>query len=61
MKRPGKAWLEFNIKELEGKQKLTVMAHFFTSSWFGRLYWYAFLPFHHFIFQGLVEQIEKRS
>ncbi len=61
MKLPGKAWLEFNIKELEGKQKLSVMAHFFTSSWFGRLYWYAFLPFHHFIFQGLVEQIEKRS
>ena len=61
MKLPGKAWLDFTIHEQGGKRRFSVTAHFFTSSWSGRLYWYAFLPFHHFIFQGLVDQIEKRS
>jgi uncharacterized protein YbjT (DUF2867 family) len=61
MKLPGKAWLDFTIREEDGKQRLSVTAHFFTSSWFGHLYWYAFLPLHHFIFQGLVDQIEKQS
>jgi uncharacterized protein YbjT (DUF2867 family) len=61
MKLPGKAWLDFAIREEGEKERLSVTAHFFTSSWFGRLYWYAFLPFHHFIFQGLVDQIEKQS
>jgi hypothetical protein len=61
MKLPGKAWLDFTIHDQGGKRKLSVTAHFFASNWFGRLYWYAFLPFHYFIFQGLVNQIEKRS
>jgi uncharacterized protein YbjT (DUF2867 family) len=61
MKLPGKAWLDFTIHDEDGKRRLSVTAHFFASNWFGRLYWYAFLPFHHFIFQGLVDQIEKRS
>jgi uncharacterized protein YbjT (DUF2867 family) len=61
MKLPGKAWLDFNIRDEGGKRRLSVTAHFFASNWFGILYWYAFLPFHHFIFQGLVDQIEKRS
>jgi hypothetical protein len=61
MKLPGKAWLDFTIHDQGGKRRLSVTAHFFASNWFGRLYWYAFLPFHHFIFQGLVDQIEKRS
>ena len=61
MKLPGKAWLDFTIHDQDGKRMLSVTAHFFASNWFGRLYWYAFLPFHHFIFQGLVDQIEKRT
>lgn len=61
MKLPGKAWLDFGIQDQGDERRLSVTAHFFTESWFGRLYWYAFLPFHHFIFQGLLEQIEKRS
>jgi hypothetical protein len=61
MKLPGKAWLDFRIQEQNGRRRLSVTAHFFTSSWFGRLYWYVFLPFHHFIFEGLLEQIEKRG
>jgi uncharacterized protein YbjT (DUF2867 family) len=58
---PGRAWLEFTIKEENGQRRLAVTASFQTRSRFGRLYWYAFLPFHHSIFQGLIEQIEKRA
>ena len=32
-----------------------------TESLFGRAYWYFFLPFHRFIFKGLIRQIEERS
>ena len=61
MKLPGMAWLEFTIKDSAGKRTLGIKAHFYTKSLFGRLYWYIFLPFHTGIFQGLIEQIEKRS
>jgi uncharacterized protein YbjT (DUF2867 family) len=61
MKLPGKAWLDFRIQDQGGKRRLSVTAHFVTESWSGQIYWGAFLPFHHFIFQGLLSQIEKRS
>ncbi len=61
MKLPGKAWLEFIIDEENGKSRLTVNAYFFTTSFFGKIYWYFFLPFHHFIFTDLIEQIEMRG
>ncbi|MDD4858275.1 MAG: SDR family oxidoreductase [Candidatus Krumholzibacteria bacterium] len=61
MKLPGKAWLEFNIKPEDGGNRLSIIAYYFTESLFGRIYWYIFLPFHHFIFSDLIKQIEKRS
>lgn len=61
MRLPGKAWLDFRVQEQCGNRRLSVTAHFVTESWLGQLYWGAFLPFHHFIFQGLLTQIEKRS
>ena len=67
MKLPGKAWLEFRIDPEPGvdggpdRRRLSITASFHTTSFFGRLYWYALLPFHHFIFTDLIEQIERRS
>ncbi|MCP4604704.1 MAG: SDR family oxidoreductase [Proteobacteria bacterium] len=61
MKLPGKAWLEFNIQEEEGKRRLSTTAFFYTKSLFGKIYWYILLPFHNFIFNDLIEQIEMRS
>ena len=62
MKLPGRAWLEFQI-DLEGEQqnRLTVTAYYQSKGRWGRIYWYIFLPFHHFIFYDLIKQIEKRS
>jgi hypothetical protein len=61
MKMPGKAWLEFQIQDADYQRKLSIRAYFHTQSLGGKLYWYFFLPFHRFIFNGLIKQIEKRS
>lgn len=61
MKLPGRAWLEFNIREEKSRRRLSVTAHYDTHALLGRIYWYLCLPFHHLIFKKLIEEIEKRS
>jgi len=61
MKVPGRAWLEFAISPDGDKNRLKVAALFQARGWFGKLYWYVFLPFHWFIFHDMVRQLEKRS
>ncbi len=64
MKLPGYAWLEFRVDEAEspgGRRKLSVNAYYRTQGLWGRLYWYIFLPFHHFIFYDLIRQIERAA
>jgi len=61
MKLPGKAWLEFKINDEKEMRKLTITAHYYTSSLPGKMYWYIFLPFHRIIFNNLIKQIEQRS
>jgi len=62
MKVPGYAWLEFRVDPITGsKNRLSVNAYYKTKGLWGRTYWYIFLPFHHFIFNDLIRQIERRS
>ncbi|MDO8302078.1 MAG: SDR family oxidoreductase, partial [Sedimentisphaerales bacterium] len=61
MTLPGKAWLEFTIREQDGRNALSVTAYYNTRRLFGHLYWYLMLPFHHFVFANLIRQIEKMS
>ncbi len=62
MKVPGYAWLEFRVDPISGeKNRLSVNAYYKTKGLWGRTYWYIFLPFHHFIFDDLIKQIERRS
>lgn len=61
MKLPGRAWLEFRIEPEQAMNRFTVQAHYDVSSWFGDLYWYAFLPFHKYIFEQLLVQIARRA
>ncbi|MBT4485082.1 MAG: SDR family oxidoreductase, partial [Candidatus Latescibacteria bacterium] len=61
MKLPGKAWLEFYIKDEGDKRKLAVIPYFHTKTIAGKLYWYFFLPFHEIIFNDLIKQIENKS
>jgi uncharacterized protein YbjT (DUF2867 family) len=53
MKMPGEAWLEFRIKGDTVYQTAT----FRPLGLAGRLYWYAVLPFHYFIFNGMINKI----
>jgi len=57
MKLPGKAWLEWIIKDGE----LIQTAYFYPYGLFGRLYWYAMLPFHWLIFAGMARNIIKKA
>ena len=61
MKLPGRAWLEFNIAQVNGKNRLSLKAHYQPNGLFGKIYWYVFLPFHNIIFDDLLKQIEQRG
>ncbi len=56
MKLPGEAWLEFSISD---NNVLHQTATFRPRGILGRLYWYAVLPFHAFIFNGMLSSIVK--
>jgi len=61
MKLPGKAWLEIRIIEKQNQNQLSVTAYFYPKRITGDIYWYFFVPFHHFIFKDLIRDIEQRS
>ena len=56
MRIPGEAWLEFYIDE---ENVVHQNATFRPKGLIGRLYWYSMLPFHFFIFNGMLTQICK--
>ncbi len=55
MKLPGEAWLEFRIID----NTLYQTATFRPLGLWGRIYWYSVLPFHSFIFRGMINRIVK--
>ncbi|MBE0393129.1 SDR family oxidoreductase [Flavobacterium sp. PL002] len=55
MKLPGEAWLEFKIIG----NTLYQSATFKPRGVWGKLYWYAVLPFHGFIFEGMLKKLIK--
>lgn len=57
MKLPGEAWLEFSIVNKDGKNYLKQTATFRPHGLWGRTYWYAMLPFHFFIFKGMIKKL----
>ncbi len=56
MKLPGEAWLEFKIDK---DNTLHQIATFRPRGLKGRLYWYSIVPFHYFIFGGMIRNITK--
>ncbi|MBC8754015.1 SDR family oxidoreductase [Kordia sp. YSTF-M3] len=57
MRLPGEAWLEFKIE----KNKLHQRATFRPKGIWGRMYWFAVLPFHGFIFNGMINKLVKKD
>ncbi len=60
MKLPGEAWLEFNIAQKDGAWMLSQTATFRPRGLWGRVYWYLVLPFHFFIFNGMIDGLAKK-
>ncbi len=58
MKVPGEAWLEFRITR-NPEPVLVQTATFRPKGLIGRLYWYAMLPAHLFIFRGMARSIVR--
>tara|TARA_Y100000813_G_C24128674_1_gene336436 strand:- start:38 stop:1258 length:1221 start_codon:yes stop_codon:yes gene_type:complete len=58
MKLPGDAWLEFKIDK---NQVLHQTATFRPKGLWGRLYWFAVLPFHGFVFKGMIRGITRET
>ncbi len=59
MKLPGEAWLEFRTVRKSGVEVLTQTATFRPRGLLGRLYWYAVLPFHFFVFEGMLRNVVR--
>ena len=58
---PGKAWLEFHLKVVDGKTVVTQDALFEPRGLGGQVYWYLVSPFHFFIFPTMLRNIEKAA
>ena len=56
MKLPGTAWLQFEVLPDEHGARVEQTAFFEPRGLPGYLYWYAVLPFHRFIFPGLLPE-----
>jgi uncharacterized protein YbjT (DUF2867 family) len=57
MKVPGEAWLEFHFEQKNGAWVLIQTATFRPKGILGRLYWYALVPFHLFIFRKMAQAL----
>lgn len=62
MKLPGDAILEFIIKPISSAQiQFRQNARFIPRGLGGIIYWFLVLPFHHFIFGGMIREISKKA
>lgn len=62
MKLPGRAWLELSADpDSSGGSIYTQRAIFFPHGLGGRLYWFAILPFHGIIFNGMATKITQSA
>jgi uncharacterized protein YbjT (DUF2867 family) len=57
MALPGRAWLQFEVREVPSGTMIHQTALFDPMGVFGRLYWYAMWPFHQFVFGGTLRSI----
>ncbi len=60
MRLPGKAWLQFRVEpRTDGGSVIRQTAFFEPSGLAGRLYWYAMIPAHQFVFRGMLRRIAE--
>ncbi len=59
MKLPGEGWLQYELRPLGENTLVRQTATFDPKGVLGRAYWYAVLPFHHFVFNGTLKGIDR--
>jgi len=60
MKLPGEAVLSFRLVQLDDQRtELQQVARFLPRGLLGLLYWYTVMPFHHYVFSGMLRGIAK--
>lgn len=57
MALPGRAWLQFEVREVPNGTVIHQTALYDPRGVFGRVYWYAVWPFHKFVFGGMLKNI----
>ncbi len=60
MKVPGRAWLEFEVNEVDGVATVRQTAEFDPVGLFGLVYWYTLVPIHQFVFGGMLRNICRK-
>jgi uncharacterized protein YbjT (DUF2867 family) len=58
---PGVARLTFEVQPDKESTRVTLRARFWPYGLLGKLYWYAVLPLHDLVFNGLLKEIRTRS
>jgi uncharacterized protein YbjT (DUF2867 family) len=61
MKLPGKAWLEFEVREEDNQSTIHQSAVFYPLGLMGLLYWYGIYPIHALIFRRMVKKIAEKA
>jgi uncharacterized protein YbjT (DUF2867 family) len=62
MRFPGEATLEFQLHPLQnGRTELQQLSRYLPRGLFGLLYWYAFYPFHQWVFCSMLKGIAKAA
>jgi uncharacterized protein YbjT (DUF2867 family) len=61
MKLPGRAWLQFEVLPDPAGARVEQTAFFEPHGVLGYLYWYSVLPFHRFVFPGLISTLKRRA
>ena len=61
MKSNGDAWLQFTVRPEGEGSRLEQIAFFEPHGLVGLAYWYAVLPFHLFVFPGMINTIKRRA
>ncbi len=61
MRMPGRAWLQFEVDGDEHGSRIRQTAIFDPAGLAGLLYWYALLPLHRLVFEGMFDGIAQRA
>jgi hypothetical protein len=61
MRLDGHAWLQFTVRPEGAGSRLEQTAFFEPHGLLGLLYWYSVLPFHLFVFPGMIRAIKHRA